>query len=203
MIQATRLIACHECDLIHRLPLIASGKSARCSRCGALLIRRRKNSLERTLALALAGLVLFFLANAFPFLSFKLETQIQQTTLITGIRELYHQDLHAVAVLVKLTTIVVPLVQLTGMIYILLPLRLNRKVPRLMETFRLMQTLKPWSMTEVFMLGILVSIVKLAKMAQIIPGVALYSFMALIFTLAAATATLDPQTVWEQWNPDR
>jgi len=58
-------------------------------------------------------------------------------------------------------------------------------------------------MTEVFMLGILVSIVKLAKMAQIIPGVALYSFMALIFTLAAATATLDPQTVWEQWNPDR
>ncbi len=195
------LIACPHCDLIHRLSGIPPGLSARCSRCGALLARKRKNSLERTLALATAGLILFFLANAFPFLSFQLENQIQQTTLITGIRELYHQDFQAVAVLVLLTTVVIPFVQLAGTLYVLLPLRLNRKAPKLMETFRWMQSLKPWSMTEVFMLGILVSIVKLSKMAHIVPGVALYSFMALIFILAAAAATLDPQEVWERWSP--
>ncbi len=50
------------------------------------------------------------------------------------------------------------------------------------------------------MLGILVSIVKLAKMAEIVPGVAVYSFMALIFVLAACTASVDPHLVWKRWE---
>jgi paraquat-inducible protein A len=53
-------------------------------------------------------------------------------------------------------------------------------------------------MTEVFLLGILVSVVKLAKMATIIPGTALFSFLALVFVLAAVNAYLDPGTIWEK-----
>lgn len=197
---ATHLIACHECDLVLRIPTVATGQSVRCRRCGALLIRKRKNSLDRTLAFSSAGLILFFLANAFPFLSFQMEAQIRRTTLITGIRELYTQDLQLLALLVLLTTVIVPFVQLAGMLYVLVPIRLNRNAPKLMETFRLIQRLKPWSMMEVFMLGILVSMVKLAQTAQIIPGIALYAFMALIFLMAAAIASLDPHTVWEKWR---
>jgi paraquat-inducible protein A len=52
----------------------------------------------------------------------------------------------------------------------------------------------------VFMLGILVSVVKLAKMAQIIPGIASFCFMALIFVLAACLASLDPHEVWGHWE---
>jgi paraquat-inducible protein A len=55
---------------------------------------------------------------------------------------------------------------------------------------------------EVFMLGILVSIVKLAKMAQIVPGIAAFSFMALIFILAAAMASLTHE-VWDRWKGNR
>ena len=64
--------------------------------------------------------------------------------------------------------------------------------------FRLVRGFKPWGMVEVFMLGILVAFVKLAKMANLIPGIALYAFLALIFVLAASAAALDPHIVWNR-----
>ena len=82
------LIACHECDLIHRIKPLPKKGVANCIRCGSVLYRDKPNSLERTLALSLAGLVLFVLANWFPFLALKMEAQVHQTNLITGIRVL-------------------------------------------------------------------------------------------------------------------
>lgn len=192
------MIACHECDLIHRIQPLAQGTVAKCSRCGSALHRHKRNSLERTLALTMAGLVLFVLANSFPFLSMKIGAQVHESTLFTGIRELWGQGMWRIAVLVLLTTIVVPFLQLTGLLYILLPIKLNRKPRRLVPVFRFIQKLQPWSMMEVFMLGILVSIVKLAGMASVIPGISLFAFLALIFVLAASTASLDPHLVWER-----
>ena len=74
----------------------------------------------------------------------------------------------------------------------------NRLPWKLSRVFRLLLTLRPWGMMEVFMLGILVSVVKLGKMATIVPGVALWSFALLIIVLAAATAALDRRMVWDR-----
>ncbi len=102
------------------------------------------------------------------------------------------------ATLVLLTVVVVPAVHLLSMLYILVPLQADR-VPRyLAHVFRLTIFLKPWGMMEVFMLGILVSVVKLVKMATIIPGVALFTFLALIFVQAAMTVTLDDHLIWQR-----
>jgi len=196
-------IACHECDLIHRIGPLAEGATANCSRCGAVLYRHRKNSLDRTLALTMAGLILFVLANSFPFLSMKIEAQVQESTLITGIQELWAQGMWQVALLVFLTTILVPLTQLLGLMYVLLPIKLNRKPWMLARVFRLVNRIQPWSMMEVFMLGILVSIVKLAGMASMVPGISLFAFLVLIFVLAASMASLDPHLIWEQMEVKR
>jgi paraquat-inducible protein A len=192
------MIACHECDLIHRIQPLAEGTVARCTRCGASLYRHRRNSLERTLALTIAGMILFVLANSFPFLAMKIDTQVQQSTLLTGIKELYAQGMWEIALLVLLTTVLLPFIQLSSMLYVLLPIKFNRKTWMMVPIFRLLQKIQPWSMMEVFMLGILVSIVKLAGMAKMIPGASLFAFLALIFVLAASSATLDPHLVWER-----
>lgn len=193
------LIACHECDLLHRIPAHEGRHCvSRCRRCNALLHKRVDNSIDRTLALTLAGLVLFIVANSFPFLAFKLQGQETQTTLISGVIDLYNQGKWEIAILVLLTTIVVPLIQLLIQLYIFLPLKLNR-IPWSMATvYRFAQHLQPWSMMEVFLIGILVAIVKLVGMAQIIPGLALWSFSLLIVTLAAAAANTDSQIVWDK-----
>jgi paraquat-inducible protein A len=192
------IIACHECDLLHqRQPLPPDG-TARCVRCGAVLYKHKRNSLNRVLALTVAGLILFIIANVYPFLTFRLEAQLQETNLITGVRELYHQGMWIVAGVVLLTTIVMPLLELTGMLMVLVPLKLGRRPWKLAMLFRTIRSFRPWGMMEVFMIGILVAVVKLVKMASIIPGTALYAFMVLIFILAASAAALDPHMVWKK-----
>ena len=196
-------IACHDCDLIHRInPLPAKG-TANCIRCGAVLYKHKPDSLDRTLAFAIAGLILFILANSFPFLGLRIGAQIRETTLITGIYELYAQGMQVVAILVLVTTVLVPFTQMMCLFYILLPLKFGRLPKRLPRVFRFLQSIQPWGMMEVFMVGILVSVVKLAKMAKIIPGISLYSFLALIFVLTAMTVSLDAHLIWQKWDENR
>jgi paraquat-inducible protein A len=147
--------------------------------------------------LTIAGLILFVFANAYPFLTFRLEAQIQKTNLITGVVELYQQGMWIVAGVVLLTTIVMPLLELSGMLFVLVPLKLGRRPWKLALLFRSVRSFRPWGMMEVFMIGILVAAVKLVKMASIIPGTALYAFMVLIFILAASAAALDPHIIWK------
>jgi paraquat-inducible protein A len=169
-------------------------------RCGTALYRPKRDSINRTLALALAGLILYIIANTNPFLGFKIGSQVRETILATGIYQLYQQDMKMIATIVLFTVVLVPAIYLFSMLYILVPLQMNLVPRHLARVFRLLGFLKPWGMMEIFMLGILVSAVKLGKMATIIPGAALFAFMALIFVQAAMTVTLDSHLIWEQLN---
>jgi paraquat-inducible protein A len=192
------LIACQECDLLHRTRPVPAGGAAKCRRCGATLYRNKRNSLDRSLALAVAGLILFIVCNTHPFLALKKEGLIQETTIITGVKELFNQGMLELSLLVLFTSILAPLIQLSVMIYVLLPLKLNRMPWKMAVVFRCLQTIQPWNLLEVFMLGILVSVVKLSDTATVVFGLGLYSFLVLIFVLAAIMTAFDPQIVWEK-----
>ena len=148
--------------------------------------------------MAVCGVFLFFIANLFPFLTLSFEGQVQETILVTGVVALYHQGMTALALLVLATGIVFPLVELAGLVYLLLPLKFGHTPWGMAGVFRVVRLLQPWGMTEVFLLGILVSIVKLASMATVVPGAALFAFLALIFVVAATAASLNPDIVWER-----
>lgn len=193
-----QFIACHECDLIHKLPDIPDGGAARCLRCDATLYRPRKDSLNRTLALTIAGIILFVIANTFPFIGFNIQAQIRETTLATGIYELYHQEMGIIATLVLITVVIIPLISLCCLLYILIPLQQQRVPKFLAPVFRLYLFLKPWGMMEIFLLGILVSGFKLIKMAAIIPGLSLFAFSILILVLSTIVTTLDEHIIWEK-----
>jgi len=197
------LIACHDCDLVHRIKTLPTKGAAHCIRCGAVLYKHKPNSLERTLAFAFAGLILFILANSFPFLGLKIGSQVRETTLITGIHELYVQGMQMISILVLITTVLAPFIQIMCLFYVLLPLKFGRVPRRLPRVVRFLEHVLPWSMMEVFMVGILVSVVKLAGMAKIIPGISVYSFLALIFVLAAMTVSVDGHLVWQKWEEHR
>ncbi len=192
------LVACHECDLLQRVPPVSVGSKAVCRRCGYVLHQSKRDSINRTLSLTIAGFALFVVANTFPFLAFDMKGQFTQTTLLTGVVSLYQQGMWGLSIVVLVTSVLVPLVQLLGLFYVLLPLKMNRAPYKLASVFRVIQHIQPWGMMEVFMLGILVSVVKLTAMASIIPGLAIWSFTLLIFVLAWATAALDPHVVWEK-----
>jgi paraquat-inducible protein A len=195
------LIACHDCDLLHRLGDVAEGATALCGRCGGVLRRRRRNSVERTLALASAAAILFAIANAFPFLAFDMRGQVTQTTLLSGVFDLWEQGVPAVAALVCLTAVLAPLLQISLLLWVLLPAHLGRLPWQMARTLRLLRRIQPWSMMEVFLVGILVAVTKLVDMAEVIPGLALWAFALLILVLAGATASFDPEALWERLEP--
>jgi paraquat-inducible protein A len=191
-------VACHDCDLLHRLGELPEGAAARCRRCGGLLRRRQRRSVERTLALVLGAAVLFVVANSFPFLSFDMKGQETETTLVTGVRDLWQQGKPELAALVLLTIFLAPLLQIAALLYVLLPLHWGRVPWQMPRAFRLLRRVEPWSMMEVFMIGILVAVVKLMDMASIVPGLALWAFVLLFLLISGAVASLDPHAVWER-----
>lgn len=191
-------IGCPSCDLLHlRSPLPPRGV-AMCCRCGAMLYRDAEGCLDITLALALGGIIFFFIANTLPFLALSSEGRTQETILLTGVLELYRQGLHSVAILVLATGIVCPFIVLIGLAYILIPLKLGHSAWGTAPLFRLVRLLQPWAMVEVFFLGILVAMVKLIKMAEITPGLGLYAFLALVLILTAIAVFLHPECIWQR-----
>ena len=192
------LIACHDCDLLYRKHPLRHGERAICSRCGAVLYHKKPDTLDRTLIHSLTNLILFVLANVFPFMSFKLQGREQVTLLSSGGMELYHQGFWELGFLVIAVGVLFPLLKIVGTLYVLIPLKWNRRVWKAKETFRFVENLTPWAMMEVFMLGVIVGYVKLIDLATIVLGVSLYSFAALIVLMAITAAALDPEEVWER-----
>lgn len=190
--------ACHECDALQRTVPLQSGGMARCWRCGAVLYRRRRHGLDTTLALTLAAAVLFGLGNAFPLVGLDMQGQTRATSLWGAVSTLWDQDMALLAALVFATTLALPAFDLAAMLWLLLPLALGRRPPAGALVLRGLLAIKPWGMVEVFMLGVLVALVKLAHLATVVPGVALWSFGALILLMAAAAASFDADLAWSR-----
>jgi paraquat-inducible protein A len=195
------LIACHECGTVQRMRALPEGGAARCSRCGALLYRHRRDSIEHTLLLALAALILFAIANIFPFLTFELEGRGETSTLLSGVWSLYRQGMWPLALLVLLTATVVPLAWLLSVTYVCLPLWLGRVPWRVADVFRITELLRPWAMMEVYLLGVIVAYVKLSDLAELELGIALFAFVGLIVVMIAAEAALEPHEIWRRLGP--
>jgi paraquat-inducible protein A len=190
------VIACHECDLLQReRPLPVNGV-LRCCRCHAALYRSQTGGLDRSLAYALAALALFALANAFPIVGLSVNGDLVETTLFGSVYVLYRDGMWPLAVLIFVTTLLMPMLQAAGIVWLLLPLRLGRRPYRAEFVFRLLHVAQSWGMTEVLILGLLVALVKLAHIASVVPDTALWSFGALMLLLAAAAAAFDPRDLW-------
>ena len=197
---AAPLIACHECDLLQREAPLPLGGVARCGRCGAELYRSHPDNFERALAFTLGAIVLFVIANFYPIVGLKLQGQVIQATLFNTVQTLYREDMKSVAVLVFVTTLLMPALQLCAMAYLLVPLKLGRTPRHFAIVFRVLQSVRPWAMVEVLMLGVLVSLVKLAHLAGVVPGIALWSFAVLMLLFAAIAAVFDPRELWARMS---
>jgi paraquat-inducible protein A len=189
------LIACEGCDALYGRPLLKRREIARCARCGTELERHPGRKGERMLPLTIASLVLFAIANAFPIVEIEVGGSTSQTTLLGSVVALAGEGRALVATIVLATTILFPLLQLTVLFYLLMPSRQSRPPAGFDWLVRAIQSVRPWGMIEVFLLGVLVAIIKLSSMAIIVPGPALWAFVALTLLLTAVLS-FDPRTLW-------
>lgn len=195
------IIACQQCDLLQRIPELDPGASARCPRCNKELWRRREDSLNRTLALTIAAVVLYVIANSVPMLGLTIVGRDASTTVIGGAQHLWDNEQKIVGVLVLFTAVIAPALQIGLMLAIVLG-AMRELAPRWVGALlRHHPTTRIWSMIEVMMVGVLVALVKIADYATVIPGVALFVLWVLVFVLAGMSASFDSREVWGkiQW----
>lgn len=191
------LIGCPHCDLLQRLPALAPGESARCPRCNEELWRRHE-SLDRPLALTIAAALLYVVANSVPMLGLKVAGREAFTTVFGGAAHLWNAGWESVAVLVLFAAVVAPGLQIGLMLAILIGAHRDHPPKWVGTLLRYYEKISTWSMIEVMILGVLVALTKIAELAKVIPGLALFALGALIFLIAAIEANFDPREVWER-----
>lgn len=191
------LIACHECDALYRKPKLAGRATAHCPRCGATLVRHSSpGRLDRVCAMTFGALITFLIAQAYPILELETNGITSQTTLFGALVALWNQDMQIVAVMVFLSTTLFPLTELLALLYVMLPIRAGHVPAGFNRVLRAIQFVRPWGMIEVFMLGVLVTVVKMTSLARVIPEAAIFAFAALTL-MFAVVVTFDPRTLWD------
>jgi len=192
----TKLIACHECDLLQWETALSEGGTARCQRCDAVLYRSLPATSDRALALTVAAAILFAVANCFPVIGLWVNGTLVETTLFRAASSMYANGMWPIAGLVFVTTILMPSMNIAAVIYLLLPVQLGGFPQRPEIVLRVLRHVAPWGMIEVLMLGLLVALVKLQHIASVVPGIAIWAFGAVMVLLAAAAVTFSPRAIW-------
>jgi len=191
-------VACHECDLLLSLAKLREGDRAVCPRCGFTVSSRSRNGLQRAMAYAVAALVLLLLANMFPFLSLETKGLESEMTLPRAIVDLHEAGFALMGALVIAFIVVIPAVVAVLVTALAIPLALGQNRPWLRPAARLIYTLTTWSMAEGFIIGVIVSLVKIGQMATVIIGVSFWAYAAFSICFTAAVASLDRLEVWDE-----
>lgn len=193
-----RKAACHFCDTLHDGGPVAECVAARCVRCGGVLYQNRPASLARASAFSLAALFLMVLVHVYPFLTMDAATLRRHLTLVGAASALIEENAPILGVSIILFTMVAPLVLSGGMIYVCLPLMFGRAAPGARQVAKWMYRSEPWNMVEVFLLGVLVSLLKLAKVADVHFGFGFWAFAGVMVFMAAAVAGIDREELWDR-----
>lgn len=188
--------ACIECDLLVEIADLDPGERACCPRCGHIITRQAENSLDRCLAYSIAAAVLLIMSNAFPFLSLQASGLEKVMTLPNSAVELYNDGYASLAVLVLGPIVGIPGIMLLTLIVLLVTLRTHGHADWLVPAGRMVFFLNPWSMAEVFVIGVLVSLVKIGAMATVIPGISFWAYIGFTLCFTASLSNLDRYEFW-------
>jgi paraquat-inducible protein A len=190
------LLACPECDLVQRSPASDAWGAVTCCRCGATLYRLVPRALDATLALMIAAAVLFAVANLFPVMSLDMQGRHNEATPLGMARSLHEAGMTSVAILVALTVVVIPGIEILAMLWLLVPLRLGMAPEGLHVVARALAAARPWAMVEVFTLAALVSIGRLGHLADLHLGAGFWAMGALMFVFALVDTIFDEHVLW-------
>ncbi len=190
------VIACPSCDYLTDTTELTNGQKATCSRCGHYLTQFKNNGISHVIAYTISALILLVFASSFPFLSFKASGIESVMTLPQTAWELYRYGMPELAILVAAFIIFIPLFILMLLLAISIPIYLNKPNTSLIWMCRLIFTLEHWAMVEVFLIGVIVSLVKIAAMATVVLGISFWAYAGFTICFTLALSNLDRLHCW-------
>ncbi len=198
--------ACHECDLLVDIPDLPEGSKAVCPRCDYVITSKHRNSQDRVLAYAITALIFLILSFIFPFLTFSAQGQDRTVTLVQSITVLANENFISLSIIIFSAIIVIPALYLLSAIYIYISFKIKKLLPYTVTQLKLIGHLQHWSMAEIFLIGILVSFVKIASLADVTLGLSFWSYVLFIIFMTATILHIDQHQAW-RWlialNPEK
>jgi paraquat-inducible protein A len=191
-------VACEDCDLLQQLPELPPGGKARCPRCGYTIATRPTDPLDRPLALTIAAAIAFVVAHTTPLMGLSAVGRHASTTIAGGAIEMWQQGEPITAMIVAFCAGIAPGGYILFMLTVLLAVRRPPAPQWVGEMLRWGRFMQPWSMNEVMILGILVALIKIAELASVEPGVAMYAMGAVVVLFALIMITVDPHETWRR-----
>lgn len=189
-------IACHECDLLVEVPDLHLGQQAYCPRCSYLLVANRPHSETRIFAFSVASLICLSLSNLFPFITLSASGLEQSVTLLDSIMILLTEDHLLLAGVVFASIVVIPAMLLVSMIYVSISIQSGRQLPGARTLLRWTMVLAPWNMAEIFVVGILVSFIKVVALADVTLGLSFWAYMMFTLCMVLVMANFDRREMW-------
>jgi paraquat-inducible protein A len=186
---------CRECDTVYADVELGRDQVARCRRCHAVVARHPHADVDKALAIAIACAILLLIANLTPVLGIEVAGTRTEANIWKAVLSMDDGWIRVSAGALMVTMLLVPLLQVVLVIWLLGFARLRRRAPGFARVLALLHELRPWSMTEVFLLGSLVAIVKLSNFLPISTGPGVWALAALTILLAVL-GRVDPSSWW-------
>jgi paraquat-inducible protein A len=190
--------ACEECDLLVPATALAVGETSSCPRCGHTLSRHLPDQERRPIAYGFAAIIMFVLSNSFTFMSFSAKGIGQEMTFLQCITTLVDQGYLFLGAVLSLTLIGLPLVYVGSIMLVLWRVDKDLHSNALRSLGRLLCRIKPWLMVDVFLIGVLISLVKLMGMADIKMGLSFWAFVGYTVLLIKTISSLDRMWLWQR-----
>jgi paraquat-inducible protein A len=191
------LTACPDCDLLLPRTKAPAGHSLTCPRCGKTISRRRTSSIIKTLILSIAGLLLYIPAIMLPLITMKSYGFSDSANIIHSIINFYQNGYYFVSFMVLLSAVFLPLILLVSIFVISLQLYRQRYPAYLARLFRTYLHLEKWAMVEVYLLGIMVTIVKMNDSTNIYYNTGIFCFTGLVLLTLAIATVIDNEVFWQ------
>jgi paraquat-inducible protein A len=190
------LLSCLTCGLLSRR---RGGEAHACPRCGTRLHVRKLASLTRTWTFLVSAMVLYVPANVLPIMRTESLMGSQSDTILSGVAFLWNNGSWPLAIIVFVASITVPLLKMLALLTILIAVHRGVRVhcADLARLYRLLEMIGRWSMLDVFVVAILVSLVQLQLVATVTPEKGALAFGAVVVLTMLATMSFDPRLIWD------
>ncbi len=196
-VEAAKMV-CHECDLLIDVPALGIREKAFCPRCNYLLASNHPHAHAFVLAFSACALLFLLLAITFPFLGFSASGQERTVSLVQSITILVTEKLPSLGLVVFASIIFIPAMFLVAMIYVMTAVGRQRSLPGTPAVLRSALLMLPWSMAEIFLIGILVSFIKISSIADVSLGLSFWSYVLFTFCMSVAVLHLDRREIWQR-----
>jgi paraquat-inducible protein A len=186
-----KIAICDQCDAVQRVSLNAS--HWRCFRCRAHHHQHPPVNLLKLRAWSCTGLICLAVSLCFPIISIRALGGTYHASLASMTWGLWHSDRWLLAIVVALTTLVVPLIELSCIAFLATNVLGRRSFwsNAAKHCINLVMALRPWNLLQVMTLGVLVAVARLGALVTIVPGLALLGFVGMVISFAMLSSMFD------------